>query len=273
MSYFSRSRRVSALIMALFVAFPMSAAALARDARLAGVSARPAVAVSHFSLDQPWDGHARQPKPAASGDPLISVLGKLGVAPLAAYAGGVPGLAPTAPRITGAPRLDAVAPDSQRYLRYLDQRQRDFEAQASAAIPQARVLARYRYVYGGAALVLPESQLARLAKLPGVVGVERDQLRQLDTDRSPQFIGADVIWRALEANPSLGDGGQGVIVGLIDTGIWPEHPSFADDGSYPPPPPRWHGTCELPNDGSAPLVCTNKLIGARESLATYKEQI
>ncbi len=270
MSYFPRSRRMPALILALFIAFPMSAAALARDARLAGVTVRPAVAVSHFSLDEPWDGHAHRNKPAASSDPLISVIVKLDVAPLASYAGGLPGLPPTATRITGAPRLDAAAPDSQRYLRYLDQRQRDFEAQASAAIPQARVLAHYRYVYGGAAVVLPESQLARLAKLPGVVGVERDQLRHVDTDRSPQFIGADVIWRALAANPSLGAGGQGVIVGMIDTGIWPEHPSFADDGSYPPPPPRWHGACELPNDGSAPIVCTNKLIGARESLDTYK---
>jgi subtilisin family serine protease len=273
MSYFTRSRRIPALILALFVAFPISAAALAHDARLAGVSARPAVVLSHFSLDQSWDGHARQKKPAASSDALISVIVKLDAAPLASYAGGLPGLAATATRITGAPRLDAAAPDSQRYLRYLDQRQRDFETQASTAIPQAHVLVRYRYVYGGAALVLPESQLARLAKLPGVLSVERDQLRHIDTDRSPRFIGADVIWRALAANPTLGAGGQGVIVGMIDTGIWPEHPSFADDGSYPPPPPRWHGACQLPNDGSAPLICSNKLIGARESLATYKELI
>jgi subtilisin family serine protease len=270
MSHPPRSR-LSALILALFVAFPMSAAAIARDTQPAGVSARPAVAVARFSLDQPWDDRARPKQPAPGGDPLVSAIVKLDVAPLAAYTGGLPGLAPTAPRITGAPQLDTAAADSQRYLRYLDQRQRDFETQARAAIPQARVLARYRYVYGGAAVVLPESQLAQLAKLPGVVSVERDQLRHVDTDRSPQFIGADVIWRALAANPSLGDGGQGVIVGVIDTGIWPEHPSFADDGSYPPPPPRWHGGCELPNDGSAPIVCTNKLIGARESLETYKE--
>jgi subtilisin family serine protease len=269
MSYFTR-RRLPALILALFMAFPVSAAALAQPAGPAGVFARPAVAVARFSLDQPWDGRAGEKKPAPGSDPLISVFVKLDIAPLSAYTGGLPGLAPTAPQITGARRLDAAAPDSQRYLNYLDQRQRDFETLASAAIPQAQVLARYRYVYGGASMVLPESQLAHLAKLPGVVGVERDQLRHVDTDRSPQFIGADVIWSALAANPSLGDGGQGVIVGVIDTGIWPEHPSFADDGSYPPPLPRWHGGCELPNDGSAPIVCTNKLIGARESLETYK---
>ncbi|HEU5100366.1 MAG TPA: S8 family serine peptidase, partial [Roseiflexaceae bacterium] len=270
MGHFPRSHRLVALVLALFAALPVSAAALARDARLAAATARPAVAVASFSLDQPWDGRARASKPAASGDPLVSVIVKLDTDPLASYAGGLPGLAPTAPRLTGAPRLDAAAPDSQRYLRYLDQRQRDFEAQTTRAIPQSRVLARYRYVYGGAALLLPESQLARLATLPGIVSIQRDRLRQVDMDRSPQFVGADTIWRALEANPSLGDGGQGVIVGVIDTGIWPEHPSFADDGSYPAPPPRWHGSCEAPNDTSAPIVCTNKLIGARESLETYR---
>src|SRR4051812_9640485 len=107
MSYFRRSRRVPVLILALFVAFPMSAAALARDARLAGVTARPAVAVEHFSLDELWDGRAHQKQPAASSDPLISVIVKLDAAPLASYTGDLPGLAPTAPRLTGAPRLDA----------------------------------------------------------------------------------------------------------------------------------------------------------------------
>src|SRR5262245_25327538 len=107
MRYFRRSRRMSVLILALFVAFPVSAAALARDTRLAGITARPAVAVAHFSLDEPWDGHARPHKPAPSSDPLISVIVKLDAAPLASYAGGLPGLAPTAPQLTGAPRLDA----------------------------------------------------------------------------------------------------------------------------------------------------------------------
>jgi subtilisin family serine protease len=263
---------LSALILALFVAFPMSAAAIARDTQPAGVSARPAVAVARFSLDQPWDDRARPKQPAPGGDPLVSAIVKLDVAPLAAYTGGLPGLAPTAPRITGAPQLDAAAADSQRYLRYLDQRQRDFETQARAAIPQAQVIARYRHVFGGAAVVLPESQLARLAKLPGVVSVQRDQLRHVDTDRSPQFIGANVIWRALAASPTLGDGGQGVIVGVIDTGIWPEHPSFADDGSYPPPQ-DWHGTaCQFGSatPGDVPFTCNNKLIGARQSMETYK---
>jgi len=110
MSHFPRIRRIPALILALFVAFPMSAAALAQDARLAGASAQPAVAVARFSLDQPWDGHARPNKPAAGGDRLISVIVKLDAAPLAAYAGGLPGLAPTAPRITRAHRLDSAPP-------------------------------------------------------------------------------------------------------------------------------------------------------------------
>jgi hypothetical protein len=65
------------------------------------------------------------------------------------------------------------------------------------AIPQARVLARYRHVFGGAALLVPESEVARLPKLSGVASVQPDELLYLNTDRSPQFIGADAIWRAL----------------------------------------------------------------------------
>ena len=77
---------------------------------------------------------------------------------------------------------------------------------------------------------------------------------------------------------SKGYDGSGVVVGVIDTGIWPEHPSFADDGSYPAPPIvlddsvrpscEFGNTAHNPND--APFECNNKLIGARQMLDTYR---
>lgn len=253
------------VLIALLSLFPL-AAALAQPTA-PPLHAQAAVPVAHISADERWDARATS-KPHDGG--LISVIVKLEDAPLAAYGGDIAGLPATAPIRTGARRLDATTAASRNYLAYLDQRQRAFARQAMAAIPQARLAARYRLVFGGVAMIIPASQLDRLAALPGVAWVQRDELRHADTDRSPQFIGADVLWRALAANPKLGAGGEGVIVGVIDTGIWPEHPSFADDGSYPPPPVRWHGTCEPPNDGSAPIICNHKLIGARETLDIYK---
>ncbi|KAL0324469.1 UNVERIFIED_CONTAM: Subtilisin-like protease SBT1.2 [Sesamum calycinum] len=52
--------------------------------------------------------------------------------------------------------------------------------------------------------------------------------------------------------------GRGVIVGVLDTGIFPQHPSFSDDG-MPRPPARWKGSCEFSN-----RTCNNKIIGARD---------
>uniref|UniRef100_A0A7N0U7S8 Uncharacterized protein n=1 Tax=Kalanchoe fedtschenkoi TaxID=63787 RepID=A0A7N0U7S8_KALFE len=51
-----------------------------------------------------------------------------------------------------------------------------------------------------------------------------------------------------------------IIIGVLDSGIWPESPSFNDKG-LGPPPKKWKGTC---NTGeSATFKCNNKLIGAR----------
>jgi hypothetical protein len=67
-----------------------------------------------------------------------------------------------------------------------------------------------------------------------------------------------------------------VVVGVIDTGIWPEHPSFADDGSYPAPSLSRAVPCEFgphagySNPDDPAFTCNHKLVGARQELATYR---
>jgi subtilisin family serine protease len=122
---------------------------------------------------------------------------------------------------------------------------------------------------------LTSEQAESVAKQPGVVSVQQAEMRYPQTDASPTFLGLDA-----GGGPWLrGFDGRGVVVGIIDTGIWPEHPSFADDGSFPPPPVtledtpanpacNFGNTAQNPND--APFTCNNKLIGAREFLNTYR---
>jgi subtilisin family serine protease len=68
--------------------------------------------------------------------------------------------------------------------------------------------------------------------------------------------------------------GDGVLVGVIDTGIWPEHPSFADDGTFPEAPDLAGDSCQFGNTTANPndkdFTCNNKLVGARDMLTTYR---
>lgn len=80
------------------------------------------------------------------------------------------------------------------------------------------------------------------------------------------FIGADKVW------PSLGGrdkAGQGLIVGVIDSGIWPEHPMLRDNGIPKPAGGPW--ACQF-GDGSvgAAFTCNDKLIGAYAFLDQYQ---
>ena len=211
-----------------------------------------------------------RPKVRGVGDPdLVSVIVKLDSPSLAAYKGQIAGLAATNARANGAARLDSRSAAAIAYERHLIQKERAFEDAARARIPSARVTHRYRKILGGVSMTVPRGSVSELKSLPGVQAVYPDSLVALNTDRSPEFIGAPTLWNQVGGQS---EAGEGVIVGIVDTGIWPEHPSLADDGTYAAPPAKWTGTaCEFgsANANDPPFVCNHKLLGAQRFMATF----
>lgn len=189
--------------------------------------------------------------------------------PLARYRGGVPGLPATNPRSRGERKLDSRSPDSRRYTAHLLGRQQ----QALAAVGQtlgreAAALHRYTQTFNGFALELTEAEAQALARLPGVAGVTPSrELRPL-TDAGPSWIGAPGIWDGTATGGLPGTKGEGILVGMIDTGINLDHPSFADvggdgyDHTNPHGAGNYVGWCDPANPDYDPaLPCNDKLIG------------
>ncbi|XP_047057769.1 subtilisin-like protease 1 [Lolium rigidum] len=114
-----------------------------------------------------------------------------------------------------------------------------------------RLLHSYTQVFSGFAARLTGAELDAVAKKPGFVRAFPERTLQLMTTHTPEFLGlrnGTGFW-------SNAKYGKGVIVGLLDTGIYAAHPSFNDHG-VPPPPSRWKGSCKMAG-------CNNKLIGAK----------
>ncbi|KAK1430274.1 hypothetical protein QVD17_12905 [Tagetes erecta] len=123
----------------------------------------------------------------------------------------------------------------------------------------------YNHVIDGFSAVLTKSQMARLEKMSGHLATTEDQLGQLHTTHTPKFLGLNKdtgLW------PVSGFG-EDMIIGLFDTGIWPESKSFHDEGMSEVPS-RWRGACETKG------FCNKKLIGARsfsQGMKQLKENI
>lgn len=145
---------------------------------------------------------------------------------------------------------------------------------ADAGLAGTERVAEYTNVLNGFSALISHDEAVALAARPEVALVMPDVMRQPTTDASPEFLGLTVPGGAYDS----GVEGDGVVVGVIDTGIWPEHPSFADDGSYPPAQGvNPNLPCEFGNVAHNPLdrpfECQNKLLGARQVLPTYRALI
>ncbi|WP_260478418.1 S8 family serine peptidase [Nonomuraea sp. WAC 01424] len=202
----------------------------------------------------------------------VNVMVKLDYDSLAAYQGGLSGLPATSPAVTGK-ALDTRSADARKYGTHIQDVENAFLAELTKKIPGAVVGQRVRTVYGGIALRIPGDKAAEVLRLPGAVAVQEDRPQQLLTDSSPEFIGANTIYGKLGGSASSG---KGVIVGVLDSGAWPEHPSFAAAPGLPAPGPTKDGTPRVCNFGDNPLTpasdpftCNNKLIGGQPFMETY----
>ena len=206
-----------------------------------------------------------------------------------------------------ADELESPAAEKQRR----SMRAANEKALKKAGIAEKDQKNEYTNAVNGFSVVVSHDEAEKLAADPQVVSVMPDELRQKTSlpvrstagddqikDRAGEslrsFIGVEggrygTVTEKGKAGKKQAKknalDGSGELLGVIDSGIWPEHPSFADDGSYPPveledipadpendmpafPACDFGNTAANPED--APWTCNNKLVGARQMLATYR---
>src|SRR5918999_1134723 len=159
--------------------------------------------------------------------------------PAVAYTGGIGDLAATKP--AKGTKINPNAKAVVRYTGYLDSRH-DAVVQKVAG----EKIYDYRYAFNGFAARMTRGQLAIAKADPGVLSVEQAEEVVMDTATTPAFLGLTApasqggLW-------AKGVKGENIVVGIIDSGVWPESKSFSDRDPatgkliYKANPGNWHG--------------------------------
>ncbi|PRQ35802.1 putative tripeptidyl-peptidase II [Rosa chinensis] len=138
------------------------------------------------------------------------------------------------------------------------------------------MLYSYKHSFSGFSAKLNSSQASALARMEEVISVFRSKTLQLHTTRSWDFLGLPLISSSTStasaaASPLQLAYGQDVIVGVFDTGIWPESESFREEPHMRPIPSTWKGKCVKGEKFEPAKACNRKLIGARYYLEGFEE--
>jgi subtilisin family serine protease len=190
--------------------------------------------------------------------------------PVVAYAGGIPGLRATKP--ARGQKINPLSSDVVRYVGYLDSKHNEALNRVGG-----QKLYDYRYSFNGFAAKMSLEQAQKMLSVDGVLVVNPDRLHTVDTSSTPTFLGLDApggLWSQLGG---VGSAGEDIIIGVVDSGVWPENPSFSDrDGEGKlvyRQIPGFHGKCdsaETATDGSWDAnLCNKKLVAAQHFNASW----
>jgi Subtilase family/Fibronectin type-III domain/Peptidase inhibitor I9/PA domain len=177
--------------------------------------------------------------------------------PVATYDGNKAGLRATKPARGG--KIDRNSAEVRDYSAYLDSRHN-----AALAAVNGRKVHGYTHAFNGFAAELTAAQVEQMKNLPGVLSVDKDEARKLDTSTTPTFLGINARGGLWQRAGGAEEAGEKIIIGMVDSGIWPEHPSFANrEGEFSNKNVSgWTGTCTA-GEQFTEADCNGKIIGAR----------
>lgn len=185
--------------------------------------------------------------------------------PAAGYDGGRAGFPGT--RAPAGSRFDAGRTAVTRYRRLLAEEQ----DRVLSAVGSPRLVYRYTTALNGFAARLSSEQVKRLRALPEVAAVEQNTVEHLATADATRFLGL-AGERGLWARVGGPEGaGNGVVVGVVDSGVWPDNPSFADLPASTVERrdlDEFTGTCPAAQDWQTG-DCGSKIVAARHFVSGF----
>ncbi|CAN0863802.1 Subtilisin-like protease SBT1.7 [Linum grandiflorum] len=132
-----------------------------------------------------------------------------------------------------------------------------YESSLRSVSTTAELLYTYTHAIHGFSTRLTPREAQLLQSQPGILSVTQESIYHLHTTRSPAFLGLDLASDLLPQANTVGE----VVVGVLDTGAWPESRSY-DDAGFGPVPSSWKVS-----------HCNRKLIGARFFARGYEATI
>ena len=251
-------------------------AILTAGALAAGISATTTATATASPAEPTPDATAAAPTQELGAGRYVVLLDE----PAAArYDGGVAGLAPT--KAPSGNKFNARSEKVEKYARYLQGQHNQLAGSVSADVLSETTIASNSFT-----AQLTAKQATELAGDRDVLMLVKDTAFEMDTWNTPRFLGMEAesgtgtggVWAA---NRGVDNAGKGVVVGILDSGIWPESGSFAGkalknkpNGKFKPyrsgdqivmdkaDGTQFRGACETGEQWDA-SDCNEKLIGAR----------